>query len=211
MNNLNIIQQDKNTCWYSKGLAHSMSIMHAKWKKVDEVENWIVLLKYLQYCKNNNAKTILDLGCGAGHHQKTEFIRNNLDYTGADLPNVIDTSSVKIYPEGKYISLDIYSDKIEFIKNFDIVLMNAFIDVIEFPLDILNKVLTYINKFVILHRQRLSDKKTYIEKHQSYNGFTYISIINNNDFLQILEKNNIEILEKNQIGTDYYSFLMEKK
>ncbi len=140
--------------------------------------------------KNYRGKTI-DLGCGAS---EVSVMFN--DYTGVDLPD-----------------FNVYETDLKFIEEYDIVLMNAFIDVMQFPLYVLAKVLKHCKKYVILHRQEFTHGPTGITQEPAYGGWTYHSHINNWDF-KVLTRD-FKIKRKEKLNFDNwedggYSILMKR-
>lgn len=140
----------------------------------------------------SHLKTI-DLGCG---NQRCALLFS--DYKGVDLPE-----------------FDIYESDLKFISKYDIVLMNAFIDVLEKPLYALEKVLSHSTNYVVLHRQEITKKQTTIEKRESYGGWTWHSKINENDFYNILKETKFVIKKQLSCGFNNWenggsSFLLKR-
>ncbi|GAF91354.1 unnamed protein product, partial [marine sediment metagenome] len=129
-------------------------------------------------------KKLLDLGCGKA--EISSLVK--AQYTGADLPNVIRNVSKKFNSELDYMYIDITTHKGYLLEGFDIIVMNAFIDVMKDPLKILDKVLNIAENYVILHRQHFTGNETHVEKRHSYGKETYHSIINTDDFIMLLVK-----------------------
>jgi trans-aconitate methyltransferase len=161
-----------------------------KYPPLRETEHGRELYRLINRIDDSDS-TLLDLGCGSA--EISSWVK--AQYTGADLPNVIRNISKKFNPELDYIYIDITNHKGKLLKGFDIIVMNAFIDVMEDPLKILDKVLSSAKKYVILHRQHFTGNKTYVEKRKSYGKETFHSIINIDDFIRLLVKHHCIVLD----------------
>ena len=107
---------------------------------------------------------MIDLGCGA-QNVKPLFD----DYQGVDLP-----------------LFNVYTDDLTFIESYDLVLMNAFIDVMQFPIQVLNRILPHCKNYVVIHRQELIEGPTEITQEKAYGGWTYHSKISRADFYPLV-------------------------
>ena len=121
----------------------------------------------------------IDLGCG---NQAVKPLFKN--YVGVDLP------------------WDIYEDDITFIGEYRTVLMNAFIDVMEYPIVALSKVLKQKPKYIILHRQEFTDGPTTITKEDSYGGWTFHTKINRKKFAILINSYEYCIVKELSCGFD---------
>jgi hypothetical protein len=187
----------KDTCWYDSSKVPEQMLLGAKgvlWPVLEKSDHFPVLDALIQETKDDSF-SMLDIGCGAAELSRLypEFY-----YTGADLPNIIKEVSMKMHPQNSYISFDIYGDNTDFIKDYDLIVMNAFIDVLEKPTAALSMVLTKSPKYVIMHRQCFNDKKkTHLYQYPSYGGAeSFQSVINREEFSKILEESQFEILKE---------------
>lgn len=121
--------------------------------------------KVLQSMVIRKNERCIDLGCG-DQGAKVLFT----DYTGVDLPK-----------------FDVYNTDLDFINDYNIVLLNAFIDVMEFPLKVLDDVLFNSSKYVIIHRQEFTYGPTEITQEPAYGGLTWHSKINWWDFYKVIK------------------------
>lgn len=181
---------DNTTCWYNLDIQKSKTF-----KNLSDLHTKII--KNLINKIPNNIKTLIDLGCGSG---KTSQIFNNYNYTGVDLSNVINNISKIFNPNLNFIKCDIINGDISFINKYDIVYMDGFIDVMQYPLQVLDKILKHCTKYVLLIKQEIINNETNVIKNSAYNGFTYHSEINRNDFNNILQKHNISIIKEVDAG-----------
>ena len=194
---------DKKTCWYDTHKTPEQMILGAQgvlWPPLEDSDHFPILKELIQITEADSF-SLLDIGCGAGELSR---LYKNLYYTGADLPNIIRGVAMKMNPNRSYISFDIYDETKEplFIADYDLVVMNAFIDVLEKPIYGLKKILTNASKYVLIHRQTYHDEKeTYLSKHPSYGGVSYQSIVNRNTFEELLVSFDYENIK--EIRLDY--------
>ena len=107
-----------------------------------------------------------DLGCGI-QGAKPFFEK----YTGFDLPD-----------------FDIYTTDTECLEDFEIILMNALLDVLDKPLDALNRVVGVAREYIVIHRQEFTYNPTSISKEPAYGGWTFHSRINWDDFQEVISR-----------------------
>lgn len=214
---------DKTTCWYDEKYCSSKMIAGAQGKlfpvleKSDHFPTLKRMIDLFKQMSDDPINRTFDLGCGAG--EVGRVFGTSLFYEGGDLFHIIEGVARVINPSLRFRSVDVYEDDLFFLKDHSLVLMNAFIDVLEHPLFILEKVLQFSQKFVLLHRQSLSAQhETHLEKHSSYGSFSYQSIINWDDFGKLLKKRNFEIIHQMKIyennpikGADHWSIFLKKK
>jgi len=113
---------------------------------------------------------MIDLGCGGkGVAPLFKY------YKGIDLPE-----------------FNVYISDLDFLQEYELVLMNAFIDVMQFPLDILERVLEHCKGYVLIHRQEFTTGKTRVTEEHAYGGWTHHSIINHEDFAKVSLDFNVE-------------------
>ena len=210
---------DKTTCWYNKECCKN-ALEYAKTHPLEKTRHFQVLKSLLEIIIRDNAGKklkLLDIGCGASSLQNTKIIKNNFYYTGLDIEVAIKNIAQQIHSNGNYIICDIVEStekELEFIKSYDVLVMNAFVDVMQYPIEILTKILSCGNKYVIIHRQRTTNDKTIVKKHPSYGGQTCCSLINTGDFANLIDKNNFKIIGKKIIrkkaDSDLCSFILKR-
>jgi len=149
----------------------------------------------LRECFNKvKGKTLFDLGCGAG---EAFSAFKNFDYTGADLPHVIDNVARSKNKDGNFLHFDANEGDYSILKEFDVVLMNSFLSEIPDWYRILSNVLLNAEKFVILHRQEVTDKETRLETYPTYGGLlTTKTVINYEILTRIFELNEFNIIHE---------------
>lgn len=200
---------DKSTCWYSKNYVYPhMTDAIRKHVPLNEIGHGKSLIELLNII-DSKEKTILDLGCGGA---LLHTIINGL-YTGADMQHIIENVSKKCFNDLNYKIVDVINDDLNFLIDYDIIVMNALIDVMQYPLFILDKILKKCNNYVILHRQEIVDGKTIVIQNPSYGGTTYHTMININDFNNIIKNTDFEIIKNINSNLDvntWRSFLLKK-
>lgn len=202
---------DKSTCWYLPGLKEDMESMKRSLPPLHESEHGKVLFQLIKLISNCTS-SYLDLGCGLG--TLSEYLDN---YTGVDIKELVIHLIADEKRKGEYISLEIDEDTdLSFINGYDCVIANGFIDILENPLPVLANIFAWMPEYFILHRQEISkDKPTQVTKNHSYSGLTYHSIINENDFNNLLKIYGIDIIAKKSCGFNNWenggtSFLFRK-
>lgn len=200
----------EKSCWYNQTELPQQMLDGASgklWPPLEESDHFPTLAYLIETCKlNHKCHTILDVGCGAAAlSEQLEQLR----YTGCDLDHIIDNVATVRNPGKDYIKFDINQKDLSFISGHDIIVMNAFIDVLEEPLIAFDKILSNASKFVICHRQKLGPK-TKVEKVKSYSGFSWSTTLGSDDLKSVLKKNNFStIISWPAIG-EYHSFLLVK-
>lgn len=177
-----------NTAW--NDLKICQHILSTNFPKLKDSNHFTAINRCLK--NTEDCKSVLDIGCC-----KAEFAETfpELDYVGADLPNIIEGVSKKTRPELAYIYFNAETDNYEVINNrFDIIVMNSFLSEISDPLSVLDKVLKSAKKYIIIHRQDISDKKD-IEQYQTYGGLNATnSTICRQDLKRLIKENNCKII-----------------
>lgn len=187
---------NKNNAWYDSSIVPREMIRGAKaeipgWRTLENTTHFIALDNLV---KNSGGKSIIDIGCGAAEAGR---IYENMKYAGADLPHIIEQVAKKVNPDKTYITFDANdSEDFDFIKEYDIVLMNGFLSEITNPLEFLEKILQNAKKCIIIHRQDFNNEKTFLENYTSYGGKPATnSNINYKELVALVEKYNFEIAE----------------
>ena len=186
---------NKETCWYDPKIASNLlrAYDHSADFHLTHIKTFQAILKQLP-----PNQSIIDIGCGGA---KISTLCKKHTYVGADLSFIIDGVAKIKHPELTFISMDAETTNWEFISKFDVVLLNAFIDVMEFPLDALTKVLSKASKYVWIHRQELSiTKKTHLIANNSYGGQTFHSIINAMEFNKLYQSHGFELVHCLECG-----------
>jgi len=213
---------DTNTCWYIDKCIDSMNYFYdksVKGRTIEDLSNQFYHLSVFQKLINSiddKNLNLIDLGCGTG--MISQFCKNH-NYKGSDLPNVLMKSAMRNYPEHYYRNFDLtdVNQDASWLKDYDIIVVNGVIDIMQYPLQTFERILQNASKYIILHRQEITQKgETHVIKNDSYDGYTYHSIINVNDFKKLLKKYNFEVVMQERLEftnweDDGASFLIRKE
>lgn len=207
------MKHSKDTCWYDTEVCPNEMLKGARGELFPSLENadHFPFLDHLVKQLPENA-SVLDLGCGAGAFST---VYNRFFYTGADLLHVITKTALQFNSRAKFVKFDAYEEEdYDILELFDVILMNAFIDIMEHPMYVLKNVLKNAENYVLLHRQEFSNVPTHTIMQPSYGGQTFHSIINHDEFLASLTENNFFVLDKVRIScyteNNTYSYLLKK-
>jgi SAM-dependent methyltransferase len=199
--------RDMKTCWHDDEITPGEMISGANgkyWPKLNESQHASVLKELINMA---DKKKILDLGCGAA--ELSTILPENCSYCGADLPHIINLVAKKLHPDLPYIKCNIEHDDLEFLGDYDLIVMNALIDVLDKPLEILGKILSASVSDVLMHRQEIGAKTT-IEVRNSYGGKTYKSILGRSDLNRVIDEHGFKI-SKECNAHGHFSFLVTKQ
>ena len=196
------------TAWHNVDTLPN-SMLNAGFKPLSESDHFKSLSKCIESCKGS---TILDIGCGLAE-PFTAF--KNLDYTGVDLPHMIEDVSKKKNPGAKYISIDADQTDFEFVKDYDIVLMNSFLSEMPNWYLTLSKILFHAEGDIVIHRQEVCDEPSHVAEYRTYaNLVTQKSVINRNELCNIFQLNDFRIIleeESFDHPTNQRTYLLRKE
>jgi len=185
---------DESTCWYSKDL--HVTANRKMGLGITTLRSGIVLKGLLDSIPVEKRK-IIDIGCG---NAIASIIVGDRRYTGLDLPHNIEAMCESAYPNLDFIKCDVIKEEIGFISEYDVVLMSSFIDSMQYPLRMLDRVFKSCTGYVVIHNQEIVKGKTNVVTNPSYNGFTYHSEIGRDDFNGLLKKYGIFIVKEVDTG-----------
>lgn len=209
---LNQKRMSDNICWYQKECVESMNRFEDECIKNQDIQpHYASFLELLNECGSGK---LLDLGTGTA--RISQFCKN-FEFYGADLPHIISGCSMRNYPQYPYYSVDLIEDNLAWIRKFDVIVLNGVIDIMENGKYILERILTHANKYVLIHRQEITEKgKTHSIVNPSYNSQTWHSIINRSEWNEVIERMGFEIIKENSPGFTNWenggsSFLLRNK
>ena len=176
------------TAWHNTDTLPT-SMLNAGFRPLTESDHFKSLAKCIENCEG---KTIVDIGCGLAE-PFTAFA--HLDYTGVDLPHMIEDVAKKKNPKAKYISIDADETDFEFVKDFDIVLMNSFLSEMPTWYLTLNKILFHATGDIVIHRQEVCDQPSHLAEYKTYANLTTLkSVINKNELHNIFQLNDFRVI-----------------
>lgn len=200
-------------CWHNDYCVDEMNRFYDKHLKNHNMTGHLKVLTDL--LSLTDGIEILDLGCGTGI--LSEFCGGYL-YEGADLEHIIEGSAKRNYPQYKYYYFDVEKDSflVSTISDYDVVIVNALLDVMKEPLFILDKILYSTSRYLLIHRQEITQHgKTRSILNDSYGGETYHSIINRKEFVNTVELAGFKIIAERTLSFTNWenngnSFLLQR-
>lgn len=175
-----------DTAWYSEHMPKKM--MQTNFPHIVYSDHFESLKKCIDLIPRG-ANNLLDLGCGKA---EISDAFPEYEYCGADLPHMIQKVSRVTRPRLKYVEFDAQVSEMDFISNFDIVIMNSFLSEIPNAEQILDKVLRRAKGYVIIHRQMIEEQE-HIETYSTYGDLkTTAYTFGRKNFEKIIKQNNFK-------------------
>lgn len=178
------------TAWYDKNILPSEMVNGALgkngWKRLEFTEHFKILNDMVLKCNGNK---IADLGCGAA--EVGRLYHGTHDYTGFDLPHIIQKVAKEVNQNLNYVEFDANNFDYSTLLEYDIIICNSFISELVNPLEILEKIINNTEKNLIIHRQFFSDKTQLVEYNTYGNLKTTRSYIQYDTFLKLLTNHKI--------------------
>lgn len=197
---------NKESAWFNADVLPSDMVKAVTgekgWLKLEDSDHFKVLNEMIS---NLTINKMVDIGCGAGELGR---VLSNFDYTGFDLPHIIDKVSKVVNPNLKYVYFD--ADEFDYseLKKYDLLVCNSFISELSNPIEVLTKLIDNTTKYLLIHRQFLSNE-TNFSKYTTYgNLLTTRSHIGYNEFTKLLKNHKIINHTKNVWGD---TILIKKK
>lgn len=189
--------ENNETCWHQQYVVDEMNRFVDKHiKNHDITEHFRPFTELLAICEKGSM--LLDIGTGTA--MIADFCKDH-KFHGADLPHIISGCAMRNQPGYFYRSCDVIEDELAWIKKFDIIVLNGVIDIMANGLGILARVLTHANRYVLIHRQEITEHGvTTYKENGSYGGKTFHSIINRNDFNQLVDQMGFDILAERKLN-----------
>lgn len=186
-----------NICWHQNECIEAMNKAHDQPNNHPHFDALTDLLNHITTAEGARY-SLLDIGTGTAAISK---YCKNFDFYGADLPHILTGCAMKNYPQYPYFKLDVTEDELAHINKFDVILLNAVIDIMEHPLTVLKRVLTYAKRYVVIHRQEITESgSTKSILKPSYSGQTYHSIVRRSELNSLVEEMGFEIVYENSPG-----------
>jgi SAM-dependent methyltransferase len=151
----------------------------------------------------------LDFGCGVGHYSELLERRypGRFDYTGCDYSPAMVEAARAEWPGRTFVVNDLFANTLD-LASFDLVVASALVDIAEDYERALDALLGSPARFVLLHRQQLTDGPSRAEVVPGYSGqTTYRSYLNRADLERIASRHGRVILNEFQVDGDIHSFM----
>ena len=199
MNNL-------DNAWFNEDVLPSDMVKGATgekgWSKLEDTEHFKVLN---QFISNLTINKMVDIGCGAGELGR---VLSNINYTGFDLPHIINKVSKIVNPNLNYIYFNADDFDYSILKEYDLLVCNSFISELNNPIEVLTKLIDNTTNYLLIHRQFFSNE-TNFSKYTTYGDLsTTRSHIGYNEFVGLLKNHEIISHAKNVWGD---TILIKKK
>jgi len=170
--------------------------------------HWFHLITLLQ---SFHVSSILDVGCGAGIY--SELINKHFPvtaYVGCDYSqDAIDLAN-KTWADkndGEFFTLDFWHLTHEIVSAYDMVMLNAVLDVFPDGDDALEFILGLNPKSICIQRADLTQEESHTSQYEAYGIPVYKFHHNENNFFELIASNNYKCYE---ITLPYQSSLSTK-
>jgi SAM-dependent methyltransferase len=155
---------------------------------------------------------ILDVGCGVGHYSELveRWYPKDVEYTGADASEEMVDAASSAWPGRRFVVDDVLAPRLDY-GAFDVLLAGALVDVLAEWRPALDAILGSGAPYVILHRQRLSPRRTSVRRARGYaNSRTYRTVLAEADLSDALRRNGREIVTRLPIETGVETLVLRK-
>lgn len=197
--------EDKKTAWYNEDILPIEMIKGATgengWSRLEHTEHFKVLNDFIN---GLNVIKMADIGCGAGELGR---VFSNIDYTGFDLPHIIDKVSKIVNTNLNYTYFNADNFKYETLKEFNLIVCNSFISELNNPIEVLNKLIENTSEYLLIHRQFFSDETNFSEYNTYGNLPTIRTHIGFDEFKKLLINHKII----NQVNNVWGDTILIKK
>ena len=177
---------NKESAWFNEDILPSDMVKGATgekgWSKLEYSEHFNVLNGFI---KDLNILKIADIGCGAGELGR---VLSNLDYTGFDLPHIVEKVSKVVNPNLNYHYFDADNFDYSVLKEYDLLVCNSFISELNNPIEVLTKLIDNTTCYLLIHRQYFTTDTNFSEYVTYGNLPTIRTHIGLNDFNKLLVK-----------------------
>lgn len=191
---------EKKNAWYNetilpKEMVSKVISPENGWSKLEHSDHFRFLDELINLTES---KTIADIGCGTAELGR---IYNNFNYTGFDLPHIIEKVSKVVNPNLNYQVFDAYNFDYTFFKKYDLLICNGFISELNEPIQVLKNLLDNTKKYLIIHRQIFDDKSKVIEYKTYGDLLTTVCHIDINELNKLLINHKIVKKIDNPFGS----------
>ena len=189
----------KNTAWFNEDILPIDMIKGATgekgWSKLEDSDHFSVLNSFI---KDLDFLKMSDIGCGAAELGR---VLSNINYTGFDLPHIIDKVSKIVNPNLKYVYFNADNFDYSVLKEYDLLVCNSFISELSNPIEVLKKLINNTSKYLLIHRQYFNLVGTNFSEYVTYGNLPTIRThIGFSDFNKLLVDHEITNRTTNSWG-----------
>jgi SAM-dependent methyltransferase len=151
----------------------------------------------------------LDFGCGVGHYSELLERRfpGRFEYTGFDYSEAMIEAAQNEWAGRRFVVADLFAGDLD-LGAYDLVFAGALVDVVEDYEMALDVLLGSGGRFVLLHRQQITEGPSRVEIVPGYAGQrTYRTSLNRADLESIAARHGRRILASFHVQDDIHSFL----
>jgi len=155
---------------------------------------------------------LLDIGCGVGHYSELveRWYAGRVEYAGVDVSDEMLEVAAATWPGRRFERDDVLAHAIDY-DGYDVLLVGALVDVLHEWRVALDAVLGSVAPYVILHRQRVSPRRTVVRRAAGYaGGTTYRTVLSEADLAAAFERHGRELLIRLPIEAGVDTFVLRK-
>lgn len=156
--------------------------------------------------------SFLDFGCGVGHYSELLARRypGRFDYTGCDYSEAMVEAAQAEWSGRRFVVNDLFANSLD-LGSYDFVLASALVDVTEDYERALDVLLGSRARYILLHRQQMTDGPSRVEIVPGYPGqTTYRSFLNRADLDRVAARHGRSVLNSFHVADDIHSFLFDE-
>ena len=155
---------------------------------------------------------LLDVGCGVGHYSELvdRWYDGAVDYTGVDVSDEMVEVAASTWPGRRFERGDVLAGRLDD-DGYDVLLAGALVDVLREWRPALDAVLGSAAPYVILHRQRVSGRRTSVRRAPGYaGGTTYRTVLSEADLVAAFARHSRELVIRLPIEPGVETFVLRK-
>jgi hypothetical protein len=153
--------EKNNTAWFNEDILPIEMIKGATgekgWGKLENSEHFNVLNSFI---KDLNILKMADIGCGAAELGR---VLSNINYTGFDLPHIINKVSKVVNPNLNYHYFNANNFDYTTLMEYNLLVCNGFISELSNPIEVLEKLINNTSEYLLIHRQYFSSETNFTE------------------------------------------------
>lgn len=183
----NVIDSWKNEKVFKKQLELNRAQLNNQYP-----EHWLIFIQFLENFKHTN---ILDVGCGCGaYYELCKKHFPEIKYTGIDYSREAIDLAISTWNHNNFFVMDYRNLTTNFINEFDLIHMGAFLDVLPNGDEALEFILSLHPKNIYIARMKITESPSYKIIYRVYDEIdTYAYHHNKETIIKICNKYNYKI------------------